>query len=105
MQRLGCGVHARKGGDLWFRDSESLKVCWRCAGQQRRMTLGRNDGRTLADFMPLSKPGPPQKAGRQEEAARRGANIRFTVAAGRAAGTQESPPASNADLPPHLRQQ
>lgn len=67
------------------------------------MTLGKVDGRTLADFMPQAQAGSGQRAGRARQAGGRGQPH------SRIAGTQALPAqgkfsAPDEDLPPHLRQ-
>ena len=62
------------------------------------MTLGKIDGRTLADFMPQA--GAAQRPGRRVQTSSRG-QPRSTVAAGQ---PKEQMPAAFKDLPPHLRQ-
>ena len=62
------------------------------------MTLGKTDGRTLADFMPQA--GAAQRPSRRGQTNSRG-QPRSTIAVGQ---PMEQKPAAPQDLPPHLRQ-
>ena len=62
------------------------------------MTLGKIDGRTLADFMPQA--GAAQRPSRRGQTNSRG-QPRSTIAASQ---PKEQKPVESQDLPPHLRQ-
>lgn len=67
------------------------------------MTLGRVDGRTLADFMPAPQAGHAQRPGRSGQLGSRAGPRSAAVATQQVVASKNQQPASTEDLPPHLR--
>jgi len=67
------------------------------------MTLGKIDGRTLADFMPASQAGQGQRPGRRGQPGSRRLPSSTAITAQQGVAVNRALPGSSEDLPPHLR--
>ena len=67
------------------------------------MSLGKVDGRTLADFMPASQASQAQRPGRRGQPGNRAGPRSAATAPQQGAASKGQQSAPTEDLPPHLR--